>query len=289
MVTQYTTIKKVRELTGLMPRKVVKELITKANGVDTEFYIADGRKFVTRDFTLNVGSDDIYVYFNNDTTPQATSSYTVSAEEGKITFNSAPALDTYIYVTYWYSKISDSQINDAINLAMEYIDEITGKTWYTAGDTLPTYTDKFDGNGKKRKFFFTKKPVNSISSITVDGSTTYTEGSDYYLYPSSSRAFYIVFKNPPNNDYKNIIITYSYGELINELIKEYAAIWASIYVLERFLGVKGSTGTQIPRTSEKEPQYRGSTRLIAQLKLLKQQEEWLSKRLDKNLKVSIIG
>ena len=61
----------------------------------------------------------------------------------------------------------------------------------------------------------------SISSYDIDGVTTgLTAGTDYWLYPEPTRAYWIEFNGAPANDKQNIQITYNYGEtnvLVNQL------------------------------------------------------------------------
>lgn len=150
---------------------------------------------------------------------------------------------------------------------MDKIDEVTGQSYYTSGDTMLTQTDYFDGDGQTNSFRVSKGRIYSLNSYDIDDVTTgLTENTDYYLYPRKHR---IVFETPPANDRKNVSITYSYGTLISETVKRLATCIAAKQAISLSVGRTGITGAATGTGSARS--YKDSNRFVTQTKLLNEE------------------
>jgi len=290
MVTNYATIVKVRSETGHRPEKEYKELLGTGDGSATVFdlgFITRDKKhyLVSRDQAGTVSTADLDVYVND--VLQATSAYTIDEDEGTITFTSAPGDGLSVKATYWHSYISDDEIEDeCIAWAMDFINLVTGASYYTAGDAYESQTDVWDGDGNTASFRLSKGRIIAVSSYDIDDVTTgLTENTDYYLYPEARR---IVFETPPANDHKNVSITYTYGIPITSTVQELATILASIKALSLTMGRTGMTGN-VESTMNKRRSYKDSTRYKSQLNELYNRAEYLFTYLGVKIQVDGIA
>ncbi|MHA1330682.1 MAG: DUF2460 domain-containing protein [Candidatus Hodarchaeales archaeon] len=290
MVSDYTTITKVRSETGHRPEKEYKEEIGTGDGSTTEFDLGfisrDKRHYlVSRDQAGSVSSADLDVYV--DDVKQSTSSYSIDADEGTIIFDSAPNNGTTIKATYWHSYISDDEIeNQCIAWAMDFINRVTQTSYYTDGDSYESTTDTWDGDGNTTSFRLSKGRIIAVTSYNIDGTTSgLTENTDYYLYPKQRR---IVFETPPANDHRNVSITYTYGTPINGTVQELATILASIKALSLTMGRTGLTGS-VDSTRSSRRSYKSTTRYRSQLNELYSRAEYLFTYLGCKIEVSGIG
>lgn len=289
-VTSYTTIKRVRAEAGLRPEKELREDLGDGDGSQVLFDLGyagrDKRDWVvSRDQLGSVSDADVDVFLNDSTTREADANYTLDAEEGTITFASAPTSGHNVECTYWHSLIGDDEIeDDCIPYAMDKIDEKTYQSYYTTGDTLETYTDTWDGDGDTRSFRLSRGRISAVNSYTIDSVTTgYTENTDYYLYPREHR---IVFESPPSNDRKNVSITYSYGTPISETVKRLATCIAAKTAISLSVGRMGVTGAATGTGSRRG--YKDANRFVTQTKLLNEQIELIFKSLGCKVRVEAI-
>jgi len=290
MVSDYTTIRRVRAETGLRPTREWRDPIGTGDGTTTVFELnfAGQDKYhyvVSRDQAGSVSEADVDVYLNNSTTREDDANYTLDEEEGTITFTSAPANGHAVHCTYWHSPISDDEIeNECIPWAMDYIDRVTNQQFYTDGDSYSSQTDVWDGDGVTDSFRLSRGRIIEVTSYNIDGTTSgLTEDDDYYLYPKQHR---IVFETPPANDKRNVQITYTYGTPINETVKELATILASIKAISMVICRTGQTGVVTGTGAQRS--YRDSNRFVTQTKLLYERAELLFKQLGCKVQVSVI-
>jgi len=289
-VTNYTTIKRVRSLTGAKPIREWREKIGTGDGSTTVFDLgfAGGEKkhwVVSRDQLGSVGDEDVDVYLNNSTTREDEANYTLDAEEGTITFAVAPTDGHVIHCTYWHSPLADSEITDiCIPYAMDFIDRETDMSFYTDGDTYETQTDYFDGDGHTEEFYLSRHKVIAVTSYSVDGITSgYTENVDYFLYPKSNR---IAFKTAPSNDRKNVMVTYTYGVPINATVQELADSLAGIKAIALMIGRTGKSGITTGTGSKRG--YKDSNRFVTQTKLCYERINYNFKKLGVKVKVAVV-
>ena len=67
-------------------------------------------------------------------------------------------------------------VDDIIASLSAYVDGATGRTWSTGAST--DIVEKFDGGGSQ--FVVSKAPINTVSSVKVDGVTLTAD--EYYVY-----------------------------------------------------------------------------------------------------------
>lgn len=175
----------------------------KGDGSNTEFYLPVDGYMCDRNGSETVTTADITVYVNGSSA--AVTSIDINMR--KVTLTAAPTNGHTVKANFSWSPIKESTISGAITRADG---EIARKAHTDAAGS--TTTEYLDGNGEKKVFYFDYWPVTSISSITVDGATSFVDGTNYYLYPSSTRALWIKFDSAPTKDNKNIEIAYTYGE-----------------------------------------------------------------------------
>ncbi len=270
-LTAYTTIKKTRRAAGVNIKKERKEPIGAGDG-DTVTFQVRYPMICSKDYAGSPDSTDIYVYLDNSDTPEDSGNYSIDAEAGEITFNSAPAAADVVETTYWHSTVSDDDIDEAISLADKDINDTTYRSFYDISDTKLQWTQKWNGTGKRRTFFFEYLPLTSVQSLTVDGNAGYVEDTDYYLYPRSAEAHWIEFESAPTNDKKNISITYDYGEAITDVVTRLSTILAAEKIVLDEMARRGTSGSQADITSSGK--IRGSTnRFVNTLKFLERQEK----------------
>lgn len=217
----YSTVKEVRALAGIPLTFEVKQAVkmypySGADGSNKVFYVPFNY-IGDYDDDGTVDGDDVVVY--DDGTAVTVSSITIGT--GAVTLSAAPAASSLMTCKYAHSPIMDSEISTIID---RMDDQIEKRTRSAASST--SYTQTWNGDGETTIFYFKYRFVTAITSITVDDSTTYTEGTDYWLQPKNTEAQWIEFNSPPSKDKQNISITYSYGAtntIINQLSKYMAA------------------------------------------------------------------
>lgn len=204
----YCTVKDVRALSGFVARyERDAPLLPKPNGTRKIFY-APSPYIVDSDGDEESGEgsepyvDDVTVYVDGtEVTVTA-----VNNEIGRITLDVAPGSGTTVTADYAVSEIPDDQITAIITRVDAQIERFTR----TSKDSA-TQTDYFDGDGSKKRFYFSKWPASSVTTVEVDESDDYTVDEDYYLYQSNDRAFWIEFYTAPSSGNKNVKVEYTYG------------------------------------------------------------------------------
>lgn len=209
----FTTIEKVRARAGVRgkyERNPVK-LFGTADGTNKDFYLPTNY-IIDSDGDESVTTSDLVVY--DDGVSVAITSIDVSS--GKVVLTAAPAASSDMTVSYTHSNIKDSEISAYITQVEDFV-----KKECRTIDTETTYTQYWDGDGETVTFYFRYIPVTEVTEVDIGGSTSYTENTDYWLYPERDNATYIKFLGAPSTDNQNIKITYKYGEtnyVINKLV-----------------------------------------------------------------------
>jgi hypothetical protein len=224
--------------------KSIKENVGTGDGSTTVFTLKNS-KIVSKDYTGSPAASDIYIYLNNSDTPETSTNYSIDAESGEVTFNSAPSAGYKIEATYWHSTISDDDIENLITFADSYINDESGRSFPTSGDVYLQHTQYWDGDGKTKTFFFERMPLYSVQSITVDGNSSLTVDTDYYLYPTNTEAYWIEFETTPSNDNKNVYITYEYGQQLTDIVTRLSTNLAAQEAVEQELARRGTSGAAI--------------------------------------------
>jgi len=286
-LTAYTTIKRVRKAAGVDLKQERKENVDTGDGTTVVFHIRHP-KICSKDYAGSPAEDDIYIYLDNSNTPELSSAYSIDVDIGEITMNSAPDSGVKVEVTYWHSTISDDDIEELIALADLQINQDTARSFYSLSDTKLQQTQYWDGNGRKKRFFFEKLALFSVQSISVDGRTNMVEDTDYYLYPKSAEAHWIEFETPPTFDNKNIAITYEYGLALDDLVTRLSTNLAAQEAVTMELARRGTTGAEVITTGAGK--IRGSTnRYINTLKMLMLKEKKYWELVGNRLKIMRIG
>lgn len=125
--TTYTTIRDVYEFMNLY-QEVWGEAVGTGDSQETEFSL-DNRKVVTGSLTVYLAG-------------VVTTAYTLDADAGVITFDSAPSA-VAITADYWYSDIPSSVVGTYITRVEKAIDSRMGRSFGTATNV----TEFYDGRG----------------------------------------------------------------------------------------------------------------------------------------------
>jgi hypothetical protein len=202
------TITSVREKAGLdiiHENKALGVSLVPAtgDGSNKTFYLPVDGYMCDRNDSETVTTADITVYVNGSSVTVAS----IDVDMRSVTLSAAPTLAHTVKAIFSWSPVKESTVLAAIARADG---AIARKARTDAASS--TTTEYFDGDGENKVFYFDYWPVTAISSLSVDGTTTYVDGTDYYLYPSSTRALWLEFETAPTKDNKNITIAYTYGE-----------------------------------------------------------------------------
>jgi len=105
------------------------------------------------------------------------------------------------------NDIDDATLQYIINEAENTIEALTQFKFInvSAGETLPSATEFF--NGGVDKIFTKHRPIQSVTSLKIDG-TAQTEDIDFYVYKSEGM---IKFASTVDEGEKIIEVTYTYG------------------------------------------------------------------------------
>ena len=178
VLTQYTTIQRVRRAAGVDKNKVRKENVGTGDGTTTVFTVRNP-KIVSDDYGGTPVSADVKIYLDNSDTPENSTNYTIDAETGEVTFNAAPTAGFKVEATYWHSMISDDDIEELIDFADLDINEKTSRSFYSGADTKLQHTQYWDGDSITKTFFFDLMPLFSVQSITVNNNASMIAGLAY--------------------------------------------------------------------------------------------------------------
>ena len=121
--------------------------------------------------------------------------------------------------------------------------------------------------------------------MTIDSNSAYVEDTDYYLYPNSSRAFWIDFVTAPITDKGNISITYNYGEL-DSLVDEYVRLYAAMAIVRQELAIKGEVGFYQPPSQDQV--FPTDSKAFTLYKSLKSDVKEIEKDLNFTIGVEVI-
>lgn len=252
MSTPYGDLSSVRGLAGILPVYEHGIRLGTGDASETEFelpsvgrhrgYIIDLAGVNSSTITIA----DIIVYV--DGTPVTVSS--IDEDKGTVTLASAPANASIVTADYMWSTVSDAQVISAMNIATEQAEQLI-RGLNSNGNAFTQYND---GDGVTQDFEFEVYDVNSITSVTVDGSTL-TETTHYHLYKYENRPYYrsIIFETPPRKDYKNIVIIVSHGQNADVMVDEMSNLLAARIVILKYVRssrnagqfVKGKQSTNI--------------------------------------------
>lgn len=245
----YGTIEQVRELAGIKPEFAHKVPLKKADGVTAVFEVpAVGRNkgfFVdlTDGQSSTITIADVVVYDDGVSVTVAS----IDQDAGTVTLSLVPALDSIMTIDYKYSKISDANVIEAMDIAEEITDiEIGGK-----GSAGNAFTQTEDGDGYETDFTLEHSDVTSITSVTVEG-TVQTADTDYftYTYRGSAHISEIKLLSPAPNIHKTLVIVYEHGST-SDLIDRLSNLFAARHILLQIARINPSVRNV--KGSGKEP------------------------------------
>ena len=235
-MSNYATLESVRRLIGYLPNTTVGFALGNGDGSITKFTVTEGY-IVDANGSETLTIADVTVYVDG-------SEVTVSAVDGDtkvITLAAAPGNGLAVTADYSYSEIPDSEILAELAIYTDAIKKRTG-TEFSAGNS---HTMIRSGDGENDVFFIEKWPLTSLDSYSIDSKPSgLVENTDYWLFPASTRAFWIEFLTPPAHnpaDRKNVSITYTYGET-NTQVDKWVRLHAARNILRWLMARKGHSG-----------------------------------------------
>lgn len=235
-MANYATLEEVRQRIDERPNIVTASddegTIGTGDGTTTKFYIPSGF-IVDANGDESVTIADLTVYVDGSSVTISS----VDAEDRSFTLAVAPGNGAAITADFSWSPIPDSEI---LAYIIYYTNRINRKT-NTLFSASNSNTELYDGDGSNTRFYFEKLPVTSITSLTVDDDTSLVLDTDYWLYPSSSKADYIEFDVAPLTDHQNVSISYQYGE-VNEDVDEWVILRSAADSMRYLMGKKGNVG-----------------------------------------------
>ena len=195
----------------------------------------------TTSFSLdheNIITDSTTIYTNS--TVVTSSGYSLDLDDGELTTTLTASSDSVVTADYHYTDIPDSQIQEILKRADEFLTNSTGRIFTTASTT--EYIDVEDST--QDEYFLSNYPVSTISSLSVNlnsvedapdwESRTQGLGNDFISNTEDLKAGRIRWiDNFPYKGKDIIKVTYVHGYASTpEMVKELATLLAQRQMIQ---------------------------------------------------------
>lgn len=247
--------------------KVRSETVGTGDGTNSSFSL-DHENIVT-------GSETIYT----SSIALTSSEYALDLEDGELTSLTASS-DSVVTADYYYADIPDSQVQEILNRADEYLTNSTGRIFTTTSST--EYIDVEDST--QDEYFLLHYPVSTITSMQVNASSV-TDAPDWQTLTQGLGNDFIAnaedlksgrfrwINNFPLKGKDRLKITYTHGYTTTpNMVKELATLLAQRQMIHSAIYqtiFKGRDNSSPVRLDEIEKRIEELTRKLKRIDIAK--------------------